>query len=62
MDDVDINLSDQDFTKTLAASYAYNKVEVPFKGVSSLQNCEYLGGNYNKQASKDSFEQDDVRY
>ncbi|MBW2961331.1 FMN-binding glutamate synthase family protein [Mesonia aestuariivivens] len=62
MDDVDINLSDQDFTKTLAASYEYHKVKVPFEGVSSLQNCKYLGGNYNKQASESSFEKDDVRY
>jgi len=62
MDDVDVNLSDQDFTKTLAASYEYHKVKVPFEGVLSLQNCEYLGGNYNKQTSKDSFKEKDVRY
>lgn len=62
MDDVELNLSDQDFTKSLADSFEYHKVKVPFEGVSSLQKCEYLGGNFNYQESKDSFEKEDVRY
>ena len=62
MDDIELNLSDQDFTKSLADSFEYHKVKVPFEGVSSLQKCEYLGGNYNYKESKDSFEKEDVRY
>lgn len=62
MDDVHVNLSDQDFMKSLADSYEYHKVKVPFEGVASLQNCQYLGGNYNKNTSERSFHKKDVRY
>ncbi|MDR6300377.1 FMN-binding glutamate synthase family protein [Mesonia maritima] len=62
MDDVDINLSDQDFTKTLAAAYEYHKVEVPFEGIRALQKCKYLGGNYNKKQSESSINKEEVRY
>ncbi len=46
MEDVDVNLSDQDFTKNLAAAYGYHKVKVPFEGVDALQKSPYLGGHY----------------
>ncbi len=49
MEDVDVNLSDQDFTKNLAAAYGYHKVAVPFNGVDALLNCPYLGGHYNTE-------------
>ncbi len=62
MDDVNVNLGDQDFTKTLADSYEYHKVKVPFEGVRSLQKCEYLGGNYKRKTSEKSIELDKVRY
>lgn len=62
MEDIDVNLSDQDFTKTLAASYGYHKVKVPFKGMADLQKSPYLGGKYNKEDSERSFHKDDVRY
>lgn len=62
MDDVNVNLGDQDFTKTLADSYEYHKVKVPFEGVRALQKCKYLGGNYKRKDSEESFEEDDVRY
>lgn len=49
MEDVDVNLSDQDFTKNLAAAYGYHKVKVPFDGIESLKKSAYLGGNYHKE-------------
>ncbi len=49
MEDVDINLSDQDFTKNLAAAYGYHKVKVPFEGVEALRKNPYLGGHYHKE-------------
>src|SRR5699024_2702073 len=49
MEDVDINLSDQDFTKNLAAAYGYHKEKVAFEGVVALRNCPYLGGHYHQK-------------
>ncbi|WP_121666627.1 FMN-binding glutamate synthase family protein [Mesonia aquimarina] len=62
MDDVQVNLSDQDFTKTLAASYEYHKVEVPFEDMLTLQKCKYLGGNYRRKESESSINKEEVRY
>lgn len=58
MEDVDINLSDQDFTKNLAAAYGYHKEKVPFEGVAALRNCPYLGGHYNRE----DIDKEKVRY
>lgn len=58
MEDVDVNLSDQDFTKNLAAAYGYHKEKVPFEGVVALKNCPYLGGHYNQE----KVEKEKVRY
>ncbi|MDN6279577.1 MAG: FMN-binding glutamate synthase family protein [Psychroflexus sp.] len=62
MDDVNINLSDQDFTKTLADAYKYHKREVEFKNMRSLQTCQYLGGNYNQAYSENEVLSCKVRY
>ncbi|MFD2697208.1 FMN-binding glutamate synthase family protein [Mesonia sediminis] len=62
MDDVNINLSDQDFTKTLADAYEYHKTKVEFKGMEAIQNCPYLGGNYQKEKSEEDVKKDTVRY
>ena len=36
MDDIELNLSDQDFTKSLADSFEYHKVKVPFESMEKL--------------------------
>jgi len=46
MDDIQVNVDDTDLTKNLRTTYGYNKTEVPFESVASLQNCEYLGGKH----------------
>lgn len=58
MEDVDVNLSDQDFTKNLAAAYGYHKVKVPFKSVEVLLNSPYLGGHYNNK----NIDREHIRY
>lgn len=49
MDDVDINLSDKNMTKTLAETFFYNKKEVPFESTEVLYKSEYLGAAYRKK-------------
>lgn len=49
MEDADITLGDQNMMKALAGSFGYNKVPVHFEGMQSLQDCEHLGGNYQKK-------------
>ncbi|GLB52417.1 FMN-binding glutamate synthase family protein [Neptunitalea chrysea] len=44
MDDVEMNLGDKNLTQTLAAIYKYHKTKVTFKGMQSLKDCKYLGG------------------
>jgi len=48
MDDVDINLSDKNITKTLAATFAYHKTPVPFTSVQEHIDCPHLGGTFSK--------------
>lgn len=48
MDDVDINLSDKNITKTLAATFAYNKAKVAFTSVQEHMDCPHLGGTFSK--------------
>lgn len=62
MDDVDINLSDQDFTKSLADSYEYHKVEVPFEGMKALQDCPDLGGSYREMIKEKKIDKNTIRY
>ncbi len=45
MNDVDISLGDKNLTQTLANTYKYNKVEVPFENMQKLKDCAYLGGH-----------------
>ncbi len=49
MKDVDINVDDHNLSKPMDIAYKYEKDPVSFKGMQSLLNCEYLGGNYNKK-------------
>lgn len=51
MDDVDINSSDKNLTKTLAETFFYHKAEVPFESTETLYNSEYLGAEYRKEES-----------
>lgn len=48
MDDVDINLSDKNITKTLSTTFGYSKTKVPFTSVRELINSPYLGGTLSK--------------
>ena len=53
MDDVEFSLGDRNLVKTLADSFEYNKVAVPFKGIQDCMDCPHLGGNYkHKKVSK----------
>jgi len=65
-EDVDLTLGDKNLTQTLAASFTYHKVEVPFNTMQDLIDCEYLGGNYNPDTVKTAKESDakpeEVRY
>ena len=45
MDDIEVNVDDHNLSKNLSGTYHYTKVQVPFSGVQSLKDCEYLGGN-----------------
>ena len=44
MTDVDMGMGDNNYTTTLDKIYAYNKVPVPFTGLTSLLESEHLGG------------------
>ncbi|WP_010229826.1 FMN-binding glutamate synthase family protein [Gillisia marina] len=48
MDDVDINLSDKNITKSLASTFAYHKTKVPFTSVQEHMDCPHLGGTFSK--------------
>ncbi|MGB3776671.1 MAG: glutamate synthase-related protein, partial [Leeuwenhoekiella sp.] len=66
MEDVDFNLGDKNLTQTLASSFGYHKVKVPFKDVKSLQECGYLGGNYDtpheEKKTEKAEKKEEVRY
>ncbi len=49
MDDVEINLSDKNLAKTLAATFAYNKAKVPFNGVKEHIESPHLGGKFKEK-------------
>ena len=48
MEDVDINLSDKNITKTLASTFAYHKTPVAFTSVQEHMDCPHLGGTFSK--------------
>lgn len=52
MDDVDINSSDKNLTKTLAQTFFYHKVKVPFESTQTLYESEYLGAKYREEQTQ----------
>ncbi len=50
MEDVQVNVDDSKLNKSLASTYGYHKAEVAFSDVHKLHECEYLGGNTNKDS------------
>ncbi len=46
MQDVDMSMGDNNFTKTLFETYGYEKKQVLFEGVEKLANCNHLGKIY----------------
>ncbi|MGO3707293.1 MAG: FMN-binding glutamate synthase family protein [Mesonia hippocampi] len=62
MDDVDMNLSDQDFTKSLADSFEYHKTKVPFESMKALMECPFLGGNYRELNGQTTIDKQKIRY
>lgn len=62
MEDVDVNLGDKSLTKSLASVYGYDKVKVPFSGISQIENCEYLGGGYTSKKAIKKLNHKPVRY
>ena len=51
MRDIDVNVDDHHLSKELDKTYMYHKTPVPFEGMQTLKDCEYLGGNYKKSHS-----------
>ena len=51
-DDVEINLSDKNMAKTLAATFGYHKDAVNFDSFQDLVSCTHLGGNLNLKNMK----------
>ncbi|HEA29995.1 MAG TPA: FMN-binding glutamate synthase family protein, partial [Leeuwenhoekiella sp.] len=66
MEDVDFSLGDKNLTQTLASSFGYHKVDVPFKNMQALKDCDMLGGNYNMKKEEKKVdkaeEKEEVRY
>ena len=52
MDDVDMNLSDKNLAKSLAATFSYNKEKVPFKAIQAHLDCPHLGAHYKSRNIK----------
>jgi hypothetical protein len=44
MEDVDVSMGDNNLTQTLKYTYGYDKVPVPFEGMTVLKDCPHLGG------------------
>jgi len=44
MKDIELAMGDNNKTKTLKESYDYEKEAVPFENMTSLKECQYLGG------------------
>ncbi|MEO1052933.1 MAG: FMN-binding glutamate synthase family protein [Bacteroidota bacterium] len=43
MNDVDVSMGDNNYTKPISQTYGYEKVQVPFKSMYDLKSCVYLG-------------------
>ncbi len=52
MDDVSAGMGDNNVTLTLRETYGYRKLEVPFKSMKELKECQYLGGLATKVEEK----------
>lgn len=52
MDDVDLTVGDKNLIKTLAQSFMYHKVPVPFESVKEIAKCQYLGGDYREKEAR----------
>ncbi|MGI9542607.1 MAG: FMN-binding glutamate synthase family protein [Cyclobacteriaceae bacterium] len=52
MDDVDVSMGDNNFTKTLRDTYGYDKEMVSFDGVQAFKDCPHLGGKKTEAAQK----------
>ena len=52
MQDVDVSMGDNNFTKTLRDTYGYEKESVQFDGVQWLKDCQYLGGHKSPAKAK----------
>ncbi|MEL0645179.1 FMN-binding glutamate synthase family protein [Olleya sp. Ti.3.14] len=44
MTDIEVNVDDHNLSKELDSTYGYKKTVVPFNGIQSLKDCQYLGG------------------
>ena len=49
MNDIQVNVDDNELNRSLASTYGYNKVKVPFDGVKKLLKCKYLGSKNFKE-------------
>ena len=49
MEDADVSMGDNNFTKTLKETYHYEKVPVKFNGMQYLKDSPYLGGLGQKE-------------
>ncbi len=57
MDDVDLSMGDNNYTKTLKEAYDYHKKKVPFENMASLMACRHLGGSYKNTTFKEHQDQ-----
>jgi len=62
MKDIQVSMGDNNLIVTLKDTYKYEKVEVDFKGMQALKECEYLGGlgsskqGFTKKTTVDNLE------
>ena len=49
MDDIQVNVDDNELNRSLASTYGYHKVKVPFDGTKELLGCNYLGSKNFKE-------------
>ncbi|RMA58647.1 FMN-binding glutamate synthase family protein [Ulvibacter antarcticus] len=66
MDDVELTVGDKHLIKSLAETFSYIKVPVPYNGIKQQQKCPHLGGNYKrkdeKKVVKKAKKKNEVRY
>ncbi len=52
MEDVDMGMGDNHYTKSLKENFGYEKVAVPFQGMQELYDCAFLGGARRTETPK----------